>query len=301
MKKKWEYHLGELLDAKNNFSVIDCEACGFRHIIPIPTAEELEHVYREEYYSTEKPLYLKRMEEDLPWWNLSYGDRYDSFEELLPKGRRILDVGSGPGYFLLCGKKRKWRTLGVEPSSRAAAYSRKLGLKIVEDFLTEKLACKLGKFDVVHMSEVLEHIPDPAGLLEVTNNLLNPGGLLCVVIPNDYSPFQYVLRKAAGYEPWWVSPPHHINYFDAVSLENLLKRVGFNVVLRESTFPIDMFLLMGDKYVGNDALGRECHGKRKQFELNMKKAGKNDLKRKMYRCFSDMGIGREIILIGKKI
>jgi len=48
----------------------------------------------------------------------------------LPSGsRRILDVGSGPGYFLLHGKNRGWQTLGIEPSKQAAEHGRKLGLE----------------------------------------------------------------------------------------------------------------------------------------------------------------------------
>jgi 2-polyprenyl-3-methyl-5-hydroxy-6-metoxy-1,4-benzoquinol methylase len=171
---------------------------------------------------TEKPLYLKRYQEDAKWWDLVYRDRYDSFEKLLPVGgRRILDIGSGPGYFLLHGKQRGWETLGIEPSSQAATHSRNLGLKIVEDFLNNKTASKLGDFDVIHMSEVLEHIPDPLGMMNIAKQMLRPGGVICVAVPNDYNPFQTALKKACGYKPWWVSPPHHINYFDCTSLQIL--------------------------------------------------------------------------------
>jgi 2-polyprenyl-3-methyl-5-hydroxy-6-metoxy-1,4-benzoquinol methylase len=108
---------------------------------------------------------------------------------------------------------------------------------------------------VVHMSEVLEHIPDPRGILQIARSLLAPEGLICVVAPNGYNPFQYALRTACGYQPWWVAPPHHINYFDFDSLSQLLLNGGFEVVLKEAIFTIDMFLLMGDNYIGKDALG----------------------------------------------
>ncbi len=300
--KQWQNHKGIVLDSVNGFDVIECETCGFKHVVPIPTQEELEAVYRQEYYAVEKPLYLERVREDLDWWNLVYSERYDTFEELLPPNRRrILDVGSGPGFLLLHGKQRGWQTLGIEPSAQAAAHSRKLGLEIIEDFLTEETARRLGTFDVVHMSEVLEHIPDPRGMVRLVQNLLTPGGLLCVVVPNDYNPFQYALRKACGYEPWWVAPPHHINYFDFDSLSHLLSSNGFEIVLREATFPIDMFLLMGDDYVGNDILGRQCHGKRVKFEKNLSRACYSGLKRNLYRALAKIGIGREVMIIGKNI
>ena len=110
----WSEHQGKCLDSANGFDVIDCECCHFKHIVPLPSAEELEKIYKFEYYTQEIPLYIQRYTEDLDWWNSVYKERYDEFENFLPSNRRrILDVGSGPGYFLLHGKKRGWNTLGI--------------------------------------------------------------------------------------------------------------------------------------------------------------------------------------------
>jgi len=297
---RWKGHHGNLLETKNGFEVIDCVDCGFVHATPVPTEKELDQIYRHEYYTDEKPLYIERFIEDLDWWNIAYGDRYDTFEESLPSNqRRILDIGSGPGYFLKHGKDRGWDVLGVEPSKQASAHSRSLGIPIIEEFLDEQLAAKLGKFDVIHMSEVLEHIPKPAKLLDIANNLLKPGGMLCTVVPNDYSPFQGALRKI-GTEPWWVAPPHHINYFNFSSIQELIKKCKFEIKLVESTFPIDIFLLMGKNYIGNDLLGRECHSQRKLFEQNLFDAGMNNLKRNLLKSLATLEIGREACIYAQK-
>lgn len=295
--KEWQGHKGPLLDSKNGFDIIDCEACGYKHATPVPTEQQLEEIYRHEYYTDEKPLYIERFKEDLDWWNLAYGDRYDTFEAALPEGsRRILDIGSGPGYFLKHGMDRGWDVVGVEPSKRAAAHARSLGLTIIEEFLDENLAPTLGRFNAIHMSEVLEHIPQPGKLLRLAHQMLKPGGLLCVVVPNDYSPFQGALREAGGFEPWWVAAPHHLNYFDRSSLERLVLQQGFKTLSIESTFPIDLFLLMGDNYIGNDTVGRESHSRRMRLEKTLHSAGMNDLKRKMYKALSSINVGREVIL-----
>ena len=300
--KNWKHHRGSILDSVKGFDVIECETCGFKHIIPIPSPDELERVYREEYYSVEKPLYLERQKEDLDWWNFVYSLRYATFEKSLPADcRSVLDIGSGPGYFLLHGKTKGWKTLGIEPSAQAAAYSRRMGLEIIEGYFSERIAASLGSFDVVHMSEVLEHVPDPRHILRLAREQLNQNGLVCIVVPNDYNPFQGVLRKILDFQPWWVTPPHHINYFDYESITRLLSANGFEVVTLESTFPIDMFLLMGENYVGNDEKGRWCHSLRKTFELNLARANNSELLQKLYQGFVEVGIGREVVVTAKKI
>jgi len=297
----WREHRGAALDREGTFRVIECEACGFRHVVPLPDAEELRDVYRHEYYAVEKPLYLERSREDEPWWRVVHGERFETFEELLGPGRRrALDVGSGPGVFLAVGEERGWETLGVEPSEQAAAYARGRGLDVVEHFLAPELAPELGTFDAVHLNEVLEHLPDPRGHLALCRELLSPGGVICVAVPNDHRPFQAVLREAAGYAPWWVAPPHHLNYFDFDSLARLFESAGFEVVRRETSFPIDLFLLMGEDYVGDDALGRSCHARRRRFEERMEAAGAGGLKRALYAKLAELGIGRHAILYGRK-
>ena len=124
-------HTGSVIDKKNGYKIINCDNCGFNHIFPLPTEEELDTIYRNEYYTKEKPLYFERTKEDAEWWNLIYKDRFDTFEELLSdcKRKKILDIGSGPGFFLKYGKERGWDTLGVEPSEQAAEFFKKYGVK----------------------------------------------------------------------------------------------------------------------------------------------------------------------------
>lgn len=298
---QWHCHSGVVLDSVNGFDVIECERCCFKHIVPVPTVEELERVYREDYYEREKPLYLQRYQEDLEWWNLVYQDRYDTLERFLPaSSRRLLDVGSGPGYFLLHGQKRGWLVVGVEPSRHAVVHSRRLGVDVREGFLTEDMADELGHFDAIHLSEVLEHLPDPKGMVLVLSRMLNPGGLLSITVPNDYNPLQQILRTEHSFAPWWVAPPHHINYFSVESLQRLVHHAGLAVVHKTATFPMEIFLLMGENYVGNDGLGRAVHGLRKTFELNINKGQPKRILQDWYEQLARQGIGRECTIVATR-
>ncbi len=293
-------HVGSTLDSVGGFDVIECTTCGFAHIVPIPTADDLSSVYKDDYYTTEKPLYLEQHAEDKEWWQMVYAERYDLFEEMLPtEGRTLLDVGSGPGYFLAEGARRGWSVTGIEPSLAASEHARSMGLDVVQGFLGSDTAPALGMFDVIHMSEVLEHIPDPGEMIRLLRSMLNPGGLLYVMVPNEYSPFQEALRDGCGFDPWWVSPPHHVNYFNRDSLAGLMRSADFEVVHSDATFPIDMFLLMGENYVGDDATGRRCHALRKNFEFNLAKAGKTQLKKDLYSSLAELGLGRLVGVLGR--
>lgn len=296
-------HSGLVHQVVGDFSVIECECCRFKHVVPLPTPQELETIYSHEYYTQEKPFYIERYLEDKAWWDAVYAERYEALEGYLG-GRQgtILDVGSGPGLFLALGRTRGWGVKGVEPSNKACDYSRRvLELDVENIFLDVDTAPSLGNFDVVNMGEVLEHLSDPAGMLEIVKGLIKKDGLLTLVVPNDFNPLQLILRDHLGFNPWWVAPPHHLNYFSHESLKVLVQRMGFEVLHMESTFPIDMFLMMGKNYIGNDPLGREVHGLRKAFDQNLIDAGAVELRRKLYSACADLSLGREVVLYARKI
>ena len=303
ISKDGNSHHGEVIDSANNFDIIECVECGFKHVTPIPTEDDLEEIYSHEYYQTEKPFYIEHYIEDKEWWDVVYTDRYEILESHLPHSRRkLLDIGSGPGLFLKLGQGRGWQVKGIEPSSEAAAYSKEiLKLDIEEIFFDETSVKKLGKFDAINMGEVLEHLPDPKAILDLAHSTLSEDGLICLIVPNDFNPFQELLRESVDFKPWWIAPPHHINYFNQKSLASLLEGCGFEVVHKETTFPIDMFLMMGEYYIDDGNLGRKCHGLRKQFEINLSKSANKELWRKLYSGFASAGVGREIVMIARKL
>ncbi|MCE9522876.1 MAG: class I SAM-dependent methyltransferase [Alphaproteobacteria bacterium] len=295
-------HRGAVIDRVNGYSIVACETCGFRHALPLPTPQEQSEAYTQAYYRDQKPTYVSRAREDAEWSRLGWDDRLSLFEDLLKKTNAqalsVLDIGCGPGWFLKAAADRGWKTQGIEPSQQAAEHASQLGLSVVNAMFDASTAPKLARNDVVHLNNMLEHVADPIGLLRLAIGRTWPGGLICVGVPNDYNAFQAAAR-ASGTQPWWLVPPHHLNYFDFASLESLLKRVGLEIVETLTSFPMELFLLMGDNYVGNDAVGRECHARRKHFDLALEKAGLGDVRRKLYGALAKAGIGREAIIVAR--
>ena len=290
-------HLGPVLDQVNGYSVIDCEKCHFKHIIPIPTQRETAEYYATEYRE-KRPGYEKVLEEDLEWWELIHVKKYDMLEKLLPEtGRSLLDVGCGLAFFMRVGKERGWEVTGLEPARASRDYAIREGFNVMkarlEDFRTEK------KRDVIHAHEVLEHCVDPQRFVSRCHELLLPGGIACITVPNDYNPLQRALLKI-GYKTWWVKPPEHINYFDVRSVTALLSSIGFKIKHTEMSFPMEVFLLMGDDYVGKPAHGRRCHRKRKQFDFNLSESGLGEKLKPYLAMMPELGIGREVTIYARK-
>lgn len=299
-RKCWTEHSGIVLHSKDGFDVIDCEACGFKHIIPIPSEEELREIYKHDYHVKDKPLMLQHQLEDREWLEATNDAKLEKLEKLLGHAGRILDVGAGNGFFLQQAKTRGWEIKGVEPSDKAAEYACSQGLDVDCAVFDEKCANFLDPFDVIHLGDVLEHLPNPAAMLTLCRNTLKPGGLIAVGVPNEYTPVQKILNKDMDVRPWWIAPPHHLNYYDKDSLEKLLSRTGFNPVHSEVSFPMELFLLMGRNYLDNPELGRDCHAMRKELELNLTKTGNRQLLDKLYSCFAEAGMGRTILVVARK-
>ncbi len=295
---KQEKHTGPVLEKKGEYTVIDCEVCGFAHLLPIPDPATIEHMYRESYYSTMLPDYIERHTQDQAWWQFVHGTRLDTMGTLLPAyTKRILDIGSGPGIFLLTAREKGWDGTGYEPSRQAWQYStQNLGLTVYNDFFTEHTAVEAGIFDAVYMSDVLEHLADPHALITGIKKALRPGGVFCVVVPNDFNPIQKALRNEKNFEPWWVSPPAHINYFSFDSLQGVLERHGFTVHIREASFPIDFLLLMGQNYINDHTLGRDCHRWRIKMEETFSTFGLAPALVDVYRTLAKHCIGRHAVV-----
>jgi hypothetical protein len=285
MKKEWRdkegnLHTGKVLAEKDGFSVIDCELCEFSHVIEIPDDEFLEEYYKNQYLGKRvSDEFYKKMESEFEWNEIFHNEKFDIIEPELPtQSRKVLDIGSGLGCFLNTGKKRGWQCKGIEPSLDSANYARKnFNLDIDEVYLSNATSEK------------------------IINKLLNPGGLVSIICPNDFNPLQQAANSLVETKDWWVAPPEHLNYFSMASLKNIISKAGFEVFHTTSTFPLEFFILQGENYIGNDKIGSMIHQKRMMFENNFIDVKAEYLRREIYQALSNLGLGREIAVFAKKV
>ncbi len=289
-----------VLASKDGIDIVDDHELGYIHVDPIPSSETLTKLYEDEYFQIDKKEYFEKAKRDEEWNNLNFQDKFTFFEEQIGRKGSVLDIGSGSGHFLAFAKKSGWTSKGIEPSPMACNFSNEeLGLDVVNGFYNEETASQLGTFDVVHLRNVLEHLPNPLEILELCKSNLKDGGIICVSVPNDFSPFQKIATQELDVPQWWIVPDHHLNYFNPQSLAHVLESTGYKVTRKESSFPLDMFLVMGDNYIGNGTIGKESHQKRKAFDLRLSKFD-NNLRRDLYQFFAEKNIGRECIVYAVK-
>ena len=100
-------------------------------------------------------------------------------------GKRVLDVGCGGGILSESMARRGARVLGIDlavkPLRVAELHALEAGTQAVEyrEVAVETLAGERPEtFDVVTCMEMLEHVPDPASIVQACGRLAKPGGWL---------------------------------------------------------------------------------------------------------------------------
>ena len=107
-------------------------------------------------------------------------------------GGRVLDVGCGTGFLLERLAERGFSGVGIDLSPESVGHARR---RLAEIGASERLTATVGSayeppegpFDLIALTDVLEHLEDPRACLAALREQLAPGGLLVVSTPNRRS------------------------------------------------------------------------------------------------------------------
>jgi len=146
----------------------------------------------------------------------------------LRPGDRVADVGCGSGWLSDLCRRQGARVLAADiaPAGVAAARRRypEVGHFTAADVY--HLPMRPGAFDVVVLSEVLEHLEDLDAALDQVRALLRPGGRLLVAVPHCETILQHLCVHCNRLTP----ANAHLHSFDEQTLCRLLRDHGMTPV-----------------------------------------------------------------------
>jgi SAM-dependent methyltransferase len=200
---------------KDGFQMLSCEACATLYIATLP---DVSHgINYHGYYNAEN---LK-----VPAFISTILDEIIATFSPYRKHNRLLDVGCGSGTFLEAAARADWEATGLEVSLTAAVHVSHLGFDVFCGQL-EKSDYPDKHFDVVILSEVLEHVPDPRALLAACARILRTGGLLWATTPH----WRGISGRVLGLEWSAVCPPEHLQLFSVGGIRRLLTGEGLHKI-----------------------------------------------------------------------
>lgn len=167
---------------------------------------------------------------------------------------RLLDVGCGSGERLALLQSLGWEVVGQEVDSSAAQHARDHYGVDVRIGTLEAIGLPEASFDAVVANHVIEHVPDPVGLLATCNRLLKDGGLLVVVTPNVDS----YGRRYFGQSWRGLEPPRHLYLFTPRTLMAAAEKAGITASRCETSAANAEILAVGSYDIragGHDRLG----------------------------------------------
>ena len=200
--------------------VLRCAKCGHGFRASQPTYEELRALYQHmdtDVYESEEFARIATAKRHAAILNRHAG-----------RSGKLLDIGCASGLFLDQAARSGWDVFGVEPNAVLSAEAAgRLGKNRVWCTTLEEANLDAGSFDAITMWDVLEHVVDPPGFLQLCARLLRPAGKILAKVP-DFDSLQARLMGAR----WPLLLPEHLGYFTRVSLcacgeRANLRTVGF--------------------------------------------------------------------------
>lgn len=218
-----------IYNERQALGIVRCKNCSILYTNPM--LKEPEKVYwgDEKKYYEEARLIFK----DLAAHHRdpNYIADLKIIEKLKPGGN-FLDIGTNMGFFLRHALGKKWDVFGVEPSPVLSDMAGKyFGLNVKACYLKEA-GFKDDFFDVVTMTDVFEHIPQPKEMLKDIKKVLKKDGILFIKVPNgNYNLLKLFLaritRKLEIHDIF--DSYEHVTHFTHATLTKILSECGFKV------------------------------------------------------------------------
>lgn len=211
---KYNSELGIDIQASFNgnkeIELYKCEESGFRFFKPDSIAGdgkfyEILSKSFQNYYEADKWEHVQALQ--------FLKNRFGNKESI-----NVLEIGCAEGEFLtMVGETLPKASLyGIDINQSAIEVAKTRNINAEVSLIENYAPSNLGKFDVVLMFQVLEHIPNIDTFLRSATQVLTAGGILIIAVPNSDS----FILKMDRYHTLNL-PPHHMGWWNEKSLRSL--------------------------------------------------------------------------------
>jgi 2-polyprenyl-3-methyl-5-hydroxy-6-metoxy-1,4-benzoquinol methylase len=228
-----------ILGLPESRSIQACSTCGQRRLHPQLEPEELNALYSDAYFNSER---ASAGEADAIGSTLDYVSvvapgRRDKFartiralRHLHPDGKTLLDVGAATGEFVNVARREGLQADGIELSEFAVETAKKLyGVELIRSTLSE--LDRSGSYDILHLNHVFEHFNDPVAELGHVRRILAPQGVLYIEVPYQFHPVEklmFAVRARRG--EFSLHSLHHPFFYTPATICRLLTSHGFELI-----------------------------------------------------------------------
>lgn len=211
---------------KKTYKVFKCLDCGLVFTDFKWSNKFAKQIYTDEYYKGWGIL----DEQDKKTISALKRSTFNRYLKMLPritkKHPKILDVGCATGFLLEEAKELGYDPYGVEISDYSSKVAQdKFGKTKVFCGSLEESKFEKSSFDVIVMSDLIEHVSDPLKLLKSAYGYLRPNGQILIITPNIES----LLKKVMG--KYYVNyKEEHLFYFNKKTLSEILNDADMDIL-----------------------------------------------------------------------
>lgn len=208
--------------------IVRCVSCGLVRLLGAqnrqPFVENFyKEQYRKEYFENEK----QNLDSQFAIFASLQKARIDKLKKYLKCEDSVLEIGSGPGYFLSEIGSLVKQVQGVELNQQEARFAREKGIP-TENCSIQKSSLPHNTYDHVCCFQTLEHVPDPISFLRHARQFLKTGGYISIEAPNIFDPL-VACFNVNEYKNFYFHEPH-LYYFSPDSLRSVIQTAGLEAV-----------------------------------------------------------------------
>jgi len=223
--------LAEKLD---KIQVYECRQCGLLYCDPVPVYDQraTSIIYDEEYCNRHKTI--TEAEDTINSSVRRLIELNNKIRSVTQQPAEFLDVGAGLGFMMTAARKIGWHATGIDLSETVCNYALHITGETVLPYSIFDQRLEEGKFDIISLMGILEHVNDPWAFFSRALSLLKKGGCIYLDVPNEKA---LVMRIGNHFKPSGqtihLSPsadPFHLVGFSPKTIRYLAEDFKLDIV-----------------------------------------------------------------------